>query len=188
MINSRKILVSGSSLLDHKLVPFVRELGKQIILQTDFQIITGGLLEREKGFPTVDSTAILGAEEGLKMINCDPQERIITMLPQQADHYVFPRFKTGKVIEVYKSNLKSRRFSMVLSSDFVMAIGGASGTREIIDLSWIAGKPTLPLPSTLGGSKDRWDAYRPDIISRFNLSSVEINILEKRPRWNTATS
>ena len=181
MINSRQILVSGSSQLSQELVPFVKDLGKNIILQTEFQIITGGLLEREKGVPTTDYYVILGAKEGLEQTGCDPQERIITMLPQQTDDYVFPRFKIGKVIEVHKSNLKSRRYSMVLSSDFVLTIGGASGTKDIIDLSWIAGKPTLPLPATLGVSKEQWEKYRSDIISRLNLSSDEINIIEGNP-------
>lgn len=181
MIDSRQVLVSGSSLLSPALVPFVKDLGKNIILQTDFQIITGGLLEREKDVPTTDYSVVLGAKEGLKQIGCDPQERIITMLPQQSDNFVFPRFKIGKVIEVHKSNLKSRRYSMVLSSDFVLTVAGASGTKEIIDLSWIAGKPTLPIPATSDISKERWDKYRCEIVSNFNLSTDEINILEATP-------
>ncbi|MBF0549858.1 MAG: hypothetical protein HQK60_04930 [Deltaproteobacteria bacterium] len=164
--------------MNPELVPFVRYLGKNIILQTDFQIITGGLHERDKGVPTADYSVILGAKEGLEQIGCDPQERIITMLPQLPEDFFFPRFKIGKVIEVHKSNMRSRRYSMVLSSDFVLTIGGAKGTKEIVDLSFIAGKPTLPLPATLGVSKERWEKYRSDIVSRLNLSSDEINILD----------
>ncbi len=180
MIDSRKILISGSSRLNPDLIPFVEGLGRSIILNTDFQIITGGLQEREKGIPTTDFVVASGAMKGVEEIKCDPQERIITMLPQELTND-FKRFRFGKVIEVHKSNLKSRRFSMVLSSDAVVTIGGLKGTKEIIDLAWISGKLILPIAATSNNSEERWKKYRSDIISRLKISAEEIEILETKP-------
>jgi hypothetical protein len=87
----------------------------------------------------------------------------------------------GTVIHVKKANSRSRRYSMALSSDAVIAIAGEKGTPEVIDLAWTADKPIIPIAGTGGATKEGWEKYRPDLISRLGLRTEEIRALEEEP-------
>lgn len=180
MFNTRKILICGSSRLPANLEKFAWTLGYRLILNTEYQIITGGLKERAEGISTSDFMVIDGAKKALIEKKLVPRERIITMLPQ-ADVSKVQRFKEGQIIEVQKSNLKSRRYSMVLSCDAVIAICGDKGTDEIIDLAWIAGKPILPIASTAGAAERGWVKYFSDIHDILHLTKDDVEIIETKP-------
>lgn len=181
MFRPNKLLVSGSSRLSPDLYQFAEVLGRQIIQATDFVLITGGLKQAEKGLSTSDFKTATGAMRAVKDLNIAPTERIITMLPQ-VDRREVTRFHFGRVIKVKHSYSKSRRYSMVLSSDAVIAIGGRTdGTGEIIDLAWMSGKPVLPIPSTGGAAQECWQKYCDDLIKKFEISSEDRFILEAKP-------
>jgi hypothetical protein len=83
---------------------------------------------------------------------------------------------------VKRSYSKSRRYSMVFSSDAVIAIQGQpNGTGEIIDLAWVSGKPVLPVPSTGGAARQCWERYEEDLMQKFKISPEERFILLATP-------
>ncbi len=179
-MDMRKVLLTGGSRLPKDLCGLVQELGRQLITKTEFQVITGGLQERDEGIPTTDYEAVKGARDGLKERGGDASQRIITMLPD-ADVAGTTRFEEGNIVRVKRSSTKARRYSMALSCDAVIAIAGADGTSEIVDLAWIAGKPVIPISGTGGAALERWKKYKPDLTQRLQLTKEEIQAFEAVP-------
>lgn len=177
MEKNYRLLICGSSRLPEEWANFTKELGKKVIESTNFTLLTGGLKSVEKGVPTVDWSVVEGALEILNKTGVDTAQRIITLLPH-TDWEKAKRFKYGNVVIVRQSNLRSRRFFMVHNSDAVITISGADATKEIIDLAWVLKKPLLPLPFTGGSSEDRWNKYRDEFITQFNLNEDELSVLE----------
>jgi len=175
-----KILVSGSSRLSPEFHPFAEALGREIIESTDWVLITGGLKRAEEGFLATDYLVANSALNAANELNIDPNQRIITMLPQR-DRDGVERIDFGKEIQVKHSRTKTRRYSMVLTSDAVFAIGGSiEGTGENIDLAYIAGIPVLPIHCTGGASKVCWDKYAIDLKEMFKISDSEQTILKSQ--------
>lgn len=182
MPNPDKILVCGSSSLTIQLHPFAQALGRAIVETSDLVLITGGFKEgiSKDGLTKPLGTDFLvasSAMEALYTLNIDASQRIITMLPQ-SDFDSIRRFPYGHVVIVKKSNLRSRRYSMVLTSDAVIAIEGHDGTEEIIDLAWVAGKPILPIPCTGGAAQRTWTRYKQELLAKFEVTSNELDFLE----------
>jgi hypothetical protein len=188
MLKSNKVLVSGSSALSPELYPFVEALGRRIIQSSNLVLITGGLKHAGSDQLSSDFVVATAAKQATEEMGIDATQRIITMLPQ-IDREEVERFSYGNVMKVQHSNTKSRRYSMVLTSDAVIAIGGRTqgtglgtgGTGENIDLAWAAGKPVLPIPSTGGAAEERWEKYSSELVSRFKISSDELSLLRARP-------
>ena len=176
MAQASKVFVTGSSELPDQHVGFARELGHRLMKETSAVLVTGGLGSKGAGMrPAVDG---LVARAALSAVgdNVSALSRIITMLPEsdERDHPNFERVKAGTVIRVSYAGLRSRRYSMVLSSDAVVAIGGGDATREVIDLAYIAGKPLIPIPSTGGAALECWNEYKPELLARLSLPEDEL--------------
>jgi hypothetical protein len=77
---------------------------------------------------------------------------------------------------------------MVLTSDAVIAVAGAEGTQEVIDLAWIAGKPVIPIPGTGEAARDRGNRYKPDLVSRLALTDEEVGTLQAEPQHPSRTA
>lgn len=173
-----KIFVCGSHCcLSKEVYSFAEALGETIINSTDFTVILGGYRHGEDNCLSVDYAVSSGAKRALDKNGIDPGQRVITMLPQN-DPSGITRFTLGKIIEVKYSYPKSRRFSIVLTSDGVIALEGKSGTREIIDLAWTANKPVLPIPCTGGNALKTWKMYKQDLVQKFGITPEELSLLE----------
>ncbi len=180
MARLRKVMICGASELAQELKPLARAIGRSIIESTQFQLLTGGLRDRGKGLATVDFEAADGAIRAVRDMKADPAQRIITMLPKSRVKGI-KRFRYGNLIEVPKSNFQTRRFAMVLGSDAVIAIGGAKGTKQMIDLAWIAKKPLLPIPCTGGAAEDAWHSYGRELKLSLALTQQEVHTLQTTP-------
>ena len=150
----RKIFATGGSMLPPDVIPFANALGKHLITDSECQIITGGLKRRDSQSTAADWEYVFGALEGSKTAQVNPTERIITMLPKEGPS-CRERFYAGKVLNMHRTHPRARRYSMVLASDAVVAIGGDKGTREVLDLAWTVERPFLPVPGTGGAAQGR---------------------------------
>jgi predicted Rossmann-fold nucleotide-binding protein len=182
MSEPHKILVCGSRILSEEYHSFAKTLGRTLANTTNLILVTGGYQERLDKEPNVEelSTDFLVASSAkIALMNngIDPSQRVITMLPEYEPRPA-KHFEIGKVIKVKHSSTNSRRFSMVLTCDGVIAIEGISGTMGTIDLAWAAGKPVLPIPCTDGNARTTWEQYRQDIIDKFGITTKEATLLE----------
>lgn len=171
-----KVLVTGSSELDEQHMYIAQEIGKRLMLETTATLITGGLKCKAKNSgPALDGVVAESACQAIQNDYGTISRRVITMLPESGrDAPEFTRVSLGTVINVPYTDRKSRRYAMVVQSDAVVAIGGNEGTKEVVDLAYIAGKPLILIPSTGGAVSNRWDRYKPELIARLQLSSEEI--------------
>ena len=171
-MDAATVLVCGSSEAGSTQLAFARELGRRIILATEYSLITGGLAGRESGTRGIDCAAASAAAEACQARKIDERQRIITMLPAD-DSSKLLRCEHGAVKRIALADTRSRRYAMVLASDAVITIGGGSGTQSIIDLAWIAEKPLIPLPSTGGASSTSWHRYGALLVDRLRLTEGE---------------
>lgn len=188
MVGPVRVLVSGASELPQTQIEFAREIGRRLMTDTGFVLVTGGL--RSKGpnlQPALDGIVVDAALSALGNFEEAARSRIETIVPE-SDVTDFDRFTIGTQIRVPHANLRMRRHSMVLSSDAVVAINGDKATREIIDLAFVAHKPVIPVPATGGAAKEGWEKYRSEISRRPNLTDVEISSLESPPSTEEAVS
>jgi predicted Rossmann-fold nucleotide-binding protein len=177
MVRMYYVLVTGSARLSDDLVEFARALGRRIMAESDFVLVTGGLKQIEEGRTTADYEVVQGALGGLLESRGDSTERILTLVPER-EFKEAKRFDDGKVERVKYSGLRSRRYAMVHRSDAVIAIEGHGATKENIDLAWTLGKPLLPVPCTGGDAKEAWDRYWDKLEQTLNLSHSETRILQ----------
>ncbi|MHC4215662.1 MAG: toll/interleukin-1 receptor domain-containing protein [Planctomycetota bacterium] len=175
---AKLILTPGSKDLPEKFHEFAKALGRKIIEKTNFIVCTGGA-KTINGIMCTDFLVADGAKKALRQKGLDSAERIITVLPK-LDESGIERFEYGMVERLTREDRKARRYAMVLRSDAVVSICGGDGTREILQLSKIAKKPILPVPSTDGSSSDIWQVYRDKIINTLGISDEELEVLESR--------
>jgi hypothetical protein len=190
MLGPIRVLVTGSSALPDQYIPLARELGRRLMRETPFVLVTGGLLSKEPH----DRLALDGivSQAAVHELGGDPQQtlaRITTILPDpRRDFCGARRFSLGDVITVPHADVRTRRYSLVVSSAAVVALNGAAATREIIDLAYAAGKPLLPLPGSQGAAFKSWTEYRDELVRRLRLSEAELNALGEMPNSSAAVS
>ncbi|MCX6904299.1 MAG: hypothetical protein NTW03_12640, partial [Verrucomicrobia bacterium] len=185
-----KVLVTGSSALPEEQVALAVELGQRLMRETSFVLVTGGLSSKEpherRALDQIVSDAAVDALEN------DPQKiraRIMTILPDpRKDFKGARRFSVGDVITIPHANVRTRRYSLVVSSDAVIAINGAAATREVIDLAYAAAKPLIPLAGTYGAAFDCWETYREELTRRLRLSGTDLDALAETPSSSKAVS
>ncbi|MFC1597117.1 hypothetical protein ACFL5Q_04145 [Planctomycetota bacterium] len=146
MIQPPRILVAGGSRLPQECFAFATELGRSLMVDTGYVLVTGGLKRREPDTVATDFVVATAASAAVEQTSESPKSRIVTVLPE-TDVPTFERFRFGTVLEVGHSNVNARRFSMALTSNALVTIHGDKGTGEIIDLAFAAGK-TLPYGTT----------------------------------------
>jgi hypothetical protein len=154
--------------------------------ETRFTLVTGGLESRGAGSrPALDGIVVRAAFQALSSIGTEARSRIVTILPA-SEVPGFTRVEIGQIVRVPHADLRMRRNSMVLKSDAVVIISGDQGTKDIADLAYIAGKPVIFVPFTGGVASECWDKYRLDVITRLNLTDIEIASLEAPKRHSDA--
>lgn len=177
MIQPSRILVAGASRLPEEFLPFARELGRALMANTNFILVTGGLKRRNTETEATDFIVADASKAELKQRNESASSRIITMLPE-SDVPSFTRFRIGSVLGIEYSNPNTRRFSMALTSDALITINGGKETGEIIDLAYASGKILIPIPATGGRSYKRWKKYKTELVKRLGVTPDEIAGLE----------
>jgi hypothetical protein len=171
-----RVLVCGSGSVPAELQPFAIALGRQLITETKYVLITGGLASRAgEGTPS-DMLTIAGAREGLRLTQEDPAHRVLTILPA-IERPGSNRFDDGLVVRVERAGTTARRYAMALAADALIGIGGKASA-ALYDFAWVAGKPLLPLAFTGDAALQAWRDYRDRIIERFRLTGEEVDLLE----------
>lgn len=173
VFGSFKVLVCGSLPgCSSQILSFVRSLGEQIANTPDLVLLTGGHRTNKSGGDTSDYTAALAARQALSKAGIPERNRIITMLPH-SDPIPGKRFRIGNVIEVGRSDSKSRRFSMVMACNGVIALDGGRPTSDMVDLAWVSGKAVLPIPFTGGAARKKWKQYNDELVATFGITDKE---------------
>jgi predicted Rossmann-fold nucleotide-binding protein len=185
-----KVLITGSSALPDKYEAFAKELGRRLIRETSFVLVTGGLSSKAPHErPALDQIVTNAALEALGGDSQTAQARIMTILPDPTrDFHGARRFNVGDSIIMPQADVRTRRYSLVLSSDAVVAINGAGATREVIDLAYAASKPLIPFGGTGGAAQDSWATYQEEIAKRLCLREEEMNALAETPSSSQSVS
>jgi predicted Rossmann-fold nucleotide-binding protein len=176
-MQSSRILVTGSSQLPEEHKGFASDLGARLIAETSSVLVTGGLVSTGEGPLLAVDGLVANAALAAARDDVAARSRIITMLPE-SDVSGFQRIQAGTVVRVAYSEPRTRRYSMVLTSDAVVGICGGKATREVLDLAYIAGKPLIPVPSTGGASLECWKRYGEELRQRLALTPDEVRALE----------
>lgn len=178
MLRAVKVFVTGSSDLPEEYVGFARELGRRLMTDTGLVLVTGGLSSKIDGRgPALDEVIAYAAFEALGKSSQSAQSRIVTILPE-TDSASLKRFSLGSVVRVSYAGPRTRRYSMVLTSDAVVAVNGAKSTTEVIDLAYVAGKPLIPIPATGGSALESWNRYELELTQRLRLNQEDILALK----------
>jgi len=173
MLRAHRVLVAGGSKLPDTAVNFVKQLGKMLARDTQFILVNGGFASGTQ-VKAADETIAQAALEALGS-DADVSSRIETVVPETEKH---GRHRIGRVISVKESDTRTRRYSMVINSDAVLAFAGEKGTREIIDLAFFAKKPLILFPTFDGATKTCWEGYRNELSRRLCLTETELKLLE----------
>lgn len=188
MIEGVRVYVNGRAELPEEYGDFARELGRRLMEETSFVLVTGGLARKKSAvLCACDKIIAEAARDALKGSPQAVQSRVITMVPA-VDPSDVERFAIGKFIRVSYAGSRARRHSMVLSSDAVVAINGKQGTKEGIDLAFIAGKPVIPMPATGGAALEGWMEYEQELVERLHLTQDEIAALNDSHNIHRAVS
>jgi len=155
----------------------VRELGRRLIQDTTWRIMIGGYGTFGERLSTVDELIAGGVADALLRRKDVARQRILTMLPESpaGNNY----FRYGRAITLADTTPRERRAEMVKRADVVLAIGGGGGAADIIDQTYAADKPLLPLAFTGGAAAEVWKRYHALLIKRYSLSSEDINLIER---------
>ncbi len=175
----RQLLICGSRRHQSRddFSRFTRELGRQLIRDTTWRILTGGYGTVGERLSTVDELVVKGADEVITKTSTRPSERVLTVLPEDSGGNRY--FRYGRTIVVSGATPRDRRADLVRRADVVLAIGGGSGSADIIDQAYAADKPLLPLAFTGGAAGEVWERYRALLIRRYSLTTAEIAVIEK---------
>jgi len=176
-MQSSRVLITGSSELPAQHVSFARELGHRVIEETSAVVVTGGLVSKGEGHLLAVDGVVVKAALAAASDDVATRSRIISMLPE-SDVDGFQRVQAGTIVRVAYSGPRTRRYSMVLTSDAIVGICGKDATREVLDLAYIAGKPLIPVPSTGGASLECWQRYGDELKARLALTRDEVSALE----------
>ncbi|MCC6155345.1 MAG: hypothetical protein IT367_16370 [Candidatus Hydrogenedentes bacterium] len=145
-------------------------------------LVTGGFkcFAQSPETPSGDWSFVTGARDRLRSEHLSTDRKIETLLPDpNSEPARTVRFSEGTVVTLKGRSLQSRRFKLVGSVDTLVAIEGARGTREIIDLALALEKPVLPLPFTGGVALLRWNENRKLIHEWFEIDKATAETWEK---------
>lgn len=142
-----RLMVSGGSVLSHKAAILWSAVGSSLAKTENIVIVSGGMKQRKvgRGRIAADWAMVKGFHDAL-VNRSQESTKIETILPGRETKKDLFRFSLGRVVEITDRSPRSRRFTMVNSSDMVVSIEGSAGTREVIDLALALNKPVLPVP------------------------------------------
>ena len=130
-------ILGGRELPTEKAGPTAYALGREIASR-DHVLVTGGA--RGAG-----GQACRGAHEALQDLGIDPNERIVSYVPEgkRPEHEYGAHDHRG-------FTWKDRRGLLVLEADFFFVVGGGEGTLDEVRAAHFRRKGLLPLPDTGG--------------------------------------
>lgn len=172
-MHAARVVVTGAGRLPIEDEAIARELGQRLMSETTWTLITGGL-RKWRGSPhlALDGVVAEAAFDALGRSVEASQSRILTMLPEER-HDDLERFEIGSVVRSRYSTARTRRYSMVLTSDAVVAVNGAGATKQVLELAYAAERPIIPLLATGGTAAEVWAAYRDDLRSRIHAEEED---------------
>ncbi|NUQ64017.1 MAG: hypothetical protein HUU20_16190 [Pirellulales bacterium] len=184
----KTVLVCGSKALDPRLQGFAESLGRLIVNETNWILMSGGVRQWKGQTTSLDYFLVRGALDAVKAKGEDPKQRIHIVCPG-LDEPDTVRIQEGYAIELEYANRRARRQFMVVRSQAMIAVAGTEeGTGEMIDLAWFADKPVLPIPSTGGAAQDRWKKHAKDLVQMFKISPDEQRTLLDESHVDTDTA
>lgn len=172
VVRTRRIGLCGGTRITTENAAFAEALGAELVMEQGMVLVTGGFkcFAYSPETPSGDWSFVAGARERLRGEHISTDRKIETLLPDPNNEPPRTvRFSEGTVITLKGRSLQSRRFKIVGSVDTLVAIEGARGTREIIDLALALEKPVLPLPFTGGVALLRWNENRKLIHEWFEI-------------------
>jgi nucleoside 2-deoxyribosyltransferase len=167
----KKVGIAGGTRISKENEKFCKILGTELSKEKNIVLITGGFknYDGEEDIPSTDYAIAQGFIND-SLISENYSGNIETIVPDPSyDPSEIRRFSIGDEIILKNRNLQSRRFFVVNRSDVLIAIEGAKGTREMIDLAFALEKPCFPLPFTDGYARKRWDKNREYLINSLEI-------------------
>src|SRR4051794_15525853 len=110
-----RLLITGSGTLPERYHPLAEHLGRRLIEDTEFVLVTGGV-RAESGKPLSVDFVVAGAAAQAAGTPERAAERILTVLPDLSERSEDERFELGTVARHVGYDRKMRRFRMALDS------------------------------------------------------------------------
>jgi predicted Rossmann-fold nucleotide-binding protein len=178
-LRPRRVGVCGGGRIDPAVARFCEIVGWQLAGEKGLIIATGGS-RHYIGHPEDPATEWAVVKGALARIHADGgniDQRIETLLPMDGSGDTV-HFRAGKIHNLLNRSWQARRFSLVKSSDALVAIQGGGGTQLQIDLAMALGSKCLPLPFTGGICRQRWNENRESICEAFRIDNATAHELE----------
>jgi hypothetical protein len=179
VLRPRRIGVCGGGKIDHDTARFCERFGWMLAGEEGLVIATGGS-KHYVGHPLDPATewsVIKGALARLQQDGQAPERRIETLIPMEGSGDTV-RFRVGRTLDLHNRSWQARRFTLVHSTDVLVAIQGGAGTQLQIDLALALERRCLPLPFAGGVARKRWDENRAVICQQFGLDEAAARVLE----------
>lgn len=181
-MHAGRVFVTGASRLPVADEDLARELGRRLMTETTWTLITGGLRKWTGSTQlALDGVVAEAAFDAVGRSIPVSQSRILTMLPEEPRDDL-ERFEIGSVVRARYSTARTRRYSMVLTSDAVVAVSGASATKQVLELAYAAERPLVPILAAGGTAAKVWAAYRDDLRPRIHADDDDETGLHDRDR------
>jgi predicted Rossmann-fold nucleotide-binding protein len=179
VLRPRRVGVCGGGSIDPAAARFCEQFGWALAGEDGIVIATGGSKHYigRPSEPATEWSVVTGALARLQQDGGSAERRIETLLPQEGSGDTV-RFRIGKTVDLRNRSWQARRFTLVHSTDVLVAVQGGSGTQLQIDLALALERRCLPLPFTGGVARKRWDENRPLICQQFGLADEAALALE----------
>lgn len=179
VLRPRRIGVCGGGSIDLNTARFCERFGWALAGEEGIVIATGGSKHYigRPAEPATEWSVVKGALARLHQDGGSADRRIETLLPQEGSGDT-ERFRVGRTLDLQNRSWQARRFTLVHSTDVLVAVQGGSGTQLQIDLALALERRCLPLPFTGGVARKRWDEHRSLICQQFGLEDASAAALE----------
>jgi nucleoside 2-deoxyribosyltransferase len=180
LFKPKHVGICGGTKLKQENALFCQYLGTELAQEENLIIMTGGFknIKSKDQIPSADYSTILGVNKIITDKNL-LESRVETLIPDpKYENPEIERFYSGKKIVLENKSLQARRFMLVNKADVLIAVEGAKGTREMIDLAFAIEKPCLPIPFTGGFARDKWFQNKQIICEWFDITPQQAEDLE----------
>ncbi len=179
VLRPRRVGVCGGGSIDAATARFCERFGWTLAGEDGIVIATGGSQHYigRPSEPATEWSVVKGALARLQRDGAPAERRIETLLPMEGSGDTV-RFRVGRTLDLHNRSWQARRFTLVHSTDVLVAVQGGSGTQLQIDLALALERRCLPLPFTGGVARKRWDENRQVICQQFSLDDAGALALE----------
>jgi hypothetical protein len=179
VLRPRRVGICGGGKIDDDTARFCERLGWTLAGEEGLVIATGGSKHYigHPADPATEWSVVKGALARLERDGLSPERRIETLIPMEGSGDTV-RFRVGRTLDLHNRSWQARRFTLVHSTDLLVAVQGGEGTQLQIDLALALERRCLPLPFTGGVARKRWDENRSAICQLFGLEEAAAEALE----------